>query len=91
MKLSNIIQKMMVALLPFFIIGIFIVFFVMGVVILSYVLLYGAVIGFILFLISFIYKRWVACRIKLSDSRVQNPKKGRIIEHDHHEFKNNDR
>lgn len=70
-------QRLIQQLIPFLYLGIMIVIFVLGLMFLSYILIFGAIIGSILFIIN-----WI--RQKFFSSRQINKRKssGRIIDHD---------
>ncbi len=70
--------RFLAKIMPFFVLGLMIVIFVVGFVLLSYLLIFGALIGFVLFTIA-----WL--REKLFPTKritVTKPKEGRIIDHD---------
>ena len=74
------IQRLFARLIPFIFLGVMIVLFVVGIILFSYLLIFGAIVGMILFFIT-----WV--KEKLFPSKniqyYQKPKKnGRTFEHD---------
>ncbi len=70
-------QSFLEKLLPFLIIGVMIVIFVVGIVFLSYVLIFGALVGLVLFAIAWIRQTF------FPPKDLTKPKKsGRTIEHD---------
>lgn len=81
--MKNILDKVLAAILPFLFAGITIVLFVVGIIIFSYILLFGALVGLILFIIAFIFMK-----IKMHQLRKQfkqssvSSRKGRTIDHD---------
>ncbi|MDA8562045.1 hypothetical protein N9L02_02900 [Gammaproteobacteria bacterium] len=74
-------QKLLAKIIPFIFLGIMLVLLVVGIVFFSYLLIFGAIIGVILFLIS-----WVKDRLFNKSSRNKNEinknRSGRTIEHD---------
>jgi len=74
-------KKIVSSILPFIFLGIMIVVFLAGIVIFSYVLIFGALIGFILFLISFIKERLFGKQNENTNIQ-KKPKAGRTINHD---------
>lgn len=83
MKQSS--PKLLQTILPFLFLGVFIVLIVIGFVVFSYVLIIGAVIGLILFLISAIREKFQKVkRMPPNLNQYDKPSKhsGRTIEHD---------
>jgi len=74
--LNNFTQR----LLSFFYLGIFLVLFITGILIFSWLLLAGAAIGLLLFLFSWIRDNFFGTGKNLSRKKSENP--GQIIEHD---------
>lgn len=70
-KLTQILEKIM----PFLVVGIVLVLFIVALVLLSYLLFWGALIGLVLFGISYI-------KNKFFPKKKWSEKKGRVIEHD---------
>ncbi len=71
-------QRFLKQLIPFILLGIAIVAFAFSIVILAYLFLLGAIIGFILFSIS-----WIRNRFFPPKSIIKHqPKSGRIIDSD---------
>ncbi len=66
-------------LLPFILLGIMIVLGVVGIVLFSYLLIFGALIGLILFIVAWVQGLFQSKQKKAS--RLQQ-KRGRIIDHD---------
>jgi hypothetical protein len=64
---------------PFFVLGITIFIFIIGIIILSYILIFGALIGLVLFVI-----KWIRDKLssKSVDERKKVSKSGRVIDHD---------
>lgn len=73
-------QKLLNQLIPFFLAGIALVAFAFGIIILAYLLFLGAIIGFVLFAISWIRKRFFAPKTMVKPT--EKPKSGRIIDSD---------
>ena len=69
-------QALFARLLPFFIMGMMIVIFVVGIIFLSYLLIFGALIGLVLFIITWVRQTF------FPPKDVLPKKQGRIIEHD---------
>ncbi len=78
--MNGIFEKIM----PFFLFGIFIVLFIIGLFIFSYLLIVAAVIGLILFAIAYIRaKLFGPAKPHNEEHRHQQPKSsGRTIDHD---------
>lgn len=68
-------------ILPFLFIGIMLVVLVVGFILLSWLLIWGAIVGMVLFLIAWIKEKLFPSRHL---TRTENPrtKTGRIIDHD---------
>lgn len=62
-------------LIPFFVLGIMIVIFVVGLVLLSYLLIFGALVGFILFMVS-----WVKATFFPSKQLTKTRRQGIVID-----------
>jgi len=71
-------QRFLNQLIPFIFIGIAIVAFAFGVMLLAYLLLFGAIAGFILFFISWIRAKFFAPKTEVKPEQ----KSGRIIDSD---------
>lgn len=71
-------QKFLNQLIPFFLIGVAIVAFSFGILLLAYLFLFGALIGFVLFIVSWIRQKF------FPQKTVAKTKKssGRIIDSD---------
>jgi len=72
-------QRFLSQLIPFILVGIAIVAFVFGIMLLAYLFLFGAILGFILFVISAIREKFFAKKNKNSPIKKQS---GRIIDSD---------
>lgn len=71
-------QRFLNQLIPFILFGIAIVAFAFGIVLLAYLFLFGAIVGFILFLIS-----WIRHRFFPPKTLTKKPSQsGRIIDSD---------
>lgn len=66
---------------PFFITGIAIVVFVIGFFIFSYILIFAAIVGLVLFVIAYIRVRFFMSK-DMHQTTVKK-EQGRLIEHDH--------
>lgn len=69
-------QKLVNQIIPFLLAGVAIVAFTFGIMLLAYLFLFGAAIGFVLFLISWIRQRFFAPKTPV---KPQKPS-GRIID-----------
>lgn len=67
-------------LIPFIFLGIFIVILIAGLILLSQLLIIGACVGFVLFIIAWI--RDALFSKKTPKPLVKTPKQGRTIDHD---------
>jgi len=74
-------NKLMSKVLPFFFVGILLVLLVVGFVLLSYLLIAGAVVGLVLFLIAWIKDKLSPAQRHLTKTDTSK-KTGRTIEHD---------
>jgi hypothetical protein len=74
--MRNIINR----LIPFIFLGIMIVIFVAGIILLSYLLIYGAIVGIIIYLIVWIKEQLF--NKKKSPYPEQKKRSGRTIDHD---------
>ncbi len=72
-------RNLLAKIIPFLFLGLMIVVLVAGFVIVSYLLIWGAVVGLILFLIAWIKEKLFPSRHL---TKTQQPKSGRIIDHD---------
>lgn len=72
-------QRLLNQLVPFILAGIALVAFAFGIVLLAYLFLFGAILGFILFIISWIRNRFFPPKTITRDTRK---KSGRIIDSD---------
>jgi hypothetical protein len=76
-------RKLFSTVLPFFYLGVMIMILAAGFLIFSYLLIFGAIIGFVLFICAWIAEKFAA---KKKISTYQQPDKtGRTFDHD--EFK----
>ncbi len=66
-------------LIPFIFLGMMLVIFVVGLILLSYLLIWGAIVGLVLFLIAWVREKLFP-RKQLTQSK--KPPSGRIIDHD---------
>ena len=66
-------------IIPFIFLGIFIVLFVVGLIILSYILIYGALVGLVLFMLSWLKEKFFP---KKASNLPTKKRKGRTIDHD---------
>jgi len=73
-------QSFMARLLPFIFLGILLVLVVVGVILFSYLLLFGAMVGLILFGVAWI--KGLFSRNKQKYPAAYHKKQGRIIDHD---------
>jgi len=73
--MNNIFSK----IAPFIAIGIFLVLLVVGFVLFSYLLIFGAIIGLILFGISWVYNKFF---VRRRPQKVNQHRSGRTIDHD---------
>lgn len=72
-------KKILDRLIPFVVLGVVLVIFVFGIIFLSYLLIWGAIIGLILFVIGWVKEKFSRTRGR---SSPEMKKEGRIIEHD---------
>jgi hypothetical protein len=70
-------QTLLARVMPFLILGIMIVILVVGIVVLSYLLVFGAVIGLFLFGIA-----WFKEKLFPSKLPTRRPKQGQTFDHD---------
>lgn len=71
-------NKFLSQLIPFILFGIAIVAFAFGIILLAYLFLFGAIVGFILFSISWIRNKFFASKMPVK----KDEKGGRIIDLD---------
>ncbi|HLB58010.1 MAG TPA: hypothetical protein VJL60_04270 [Gammaproteobacteria bacterium] len=64
-------------IVPFVFLGVFLVIFVLGLLLFSYLLILGALVGIILFAIA-----WIKDTFFSTKKKSPSEKRGRIIEHD---------
>lgn len=76
------IEALIVRLLPFFTMGLMVFLFIIGLFIFSYVLIFAAIIGFVLFIISAIRARFTVSKNTNAQTKQFENNKGRIIEHE---------
>jgi len=74
-------QNVFAKLIPFIIAGIAIVAFAFGLLLLTYLLIFGAIIGLILFTVSWIRRKFFASK-HMTKPTTKQSEKGRIIDHD---------
>lgn len=74
-------QSIFKKLIPFIFLGIMIVLFVVGLIVLSYLLIFGAIVGVILFIIAWIRDQLFNKRQKIQYPEVKK-KSNRTIDHD---------
>lgn len=72
-------QRLFQQLVPFIMIGIAIVAFVFGIVLLAYLFLFGAVVGLVLFVISWVRDKFFPPK---TITKAKKPRAGRIIDSD---------
>ncbi len=72
-------RNLLAKIIPFLFLGMMLVILVVGFVLLSYLLIFGAIVGLILFVIA-----WVRDKLFPSKhlTKTNQPKSGRIIDHD---------
>lgn len=73
------VNRLFARLLPFFYLGIIVVLFAIGIILFSYLLILGAVVGFILFFATWIKEKFFPGK---SISQPKETKVGRTFEHD---------
>lgn len=72
-------QKLINGIVPFIVLGIIIVIFVFGIILLSYLLIFGALVGLVLFLIAWVKEKFFPSKHMTT---TKNKKPGITIEHD---------
>ncbi len=72
-----IVKNLLSKLVPFLVLGVMLVILVVGLILLSYLLIWGALVGLVLFFIAFIKEKFFPSR---QLTKVNKP--GRIIDHD---------
>jgi hypothetical protein len=70
-------QKYIARIMPFIMLGIALVAFALGVMILVYVFAIGAIVGCLLFAVA-----WIRNRFFAREKRIFVPKRGRTIDHE---------
>jgi hypothetical protein len=70
-------EPFLARLLPFMFLGILTVLTVVGIILFSYLLIFGAAVGFILFVVA-----WIKGLFTRKNQRLVRHKQGRIIEHE---------
>lgn len=73
MKHESIFEKVM----PYITVGIFIALAIVGIILLSYLLIWGAIIGLVIYAIAYVKERFFP-----SKKPVKHEQKGRTIDHD---------
>lgn len=63
--------------IPFLVLGIALVIGVVGIFLLSYVLIWGAIVAVVLYVIA-----WVKNKFSAKPEKVKTPEKGRTIDHE---------
>lgn len=74
-------QSLSKGLMQFFILGIMLFMIIVGLMFLYYALVYGALIGLVLFAAAWLREKFSSNKI-IPATRVEKPKTGRTIEHD---------
>ena len=74
----NVLNRIMNMLAPFVAMGVFLVLLIVGLVVVSYLLIWGALIGLILFAIAYVRSLFTKNR----QAPVQDTTQGRVYEHD---------
>lgn len=86
--MKNRLSRFIATIVPFLIAGISIVLLIIGIIIFSYILFFGAIIGLILFVIAYIYfalnKRKMSHLYHKTET-YHKVRSGRIIDHDQDE------
>jgi len=77
------IQRFFARLIPFIFLGIMVVLFVLGLVLFSYLLIVGAIVGVILFLITWAKEKLFPSK-QMQRYQQQDENRGRTFEHDDH-------
>ncbi|RDI46520.1 hypothetical protein [Aquicella lusitana] len=72
-------QRFLNQLIPFLLLGIAIVAFVLGIMLLAYLFLFGAIVGLILFVIAWIRQKFFPAK---TVARTKKRTSGRIIDSD---------
>lgn len=72
-------KNLLAKLIPFIFLGMMLVILIVGFVLLSYLLIFGAMIGLVLFIIAWIREKLFPSKHL---TRTDQLKKGRIIDHD---------
>lgn len=73
-------QKFLNQFIPFIFIGIAVVAFAFGIMLFAYLFFFGALVGFILFIASWIRQRFFTQKTKMPQRKKQKP--GRTIDSD---------
>lgn len=74
------IQSLLARLIPFVFLGVMIVLFVVGIILFSYLLIVGAIVGMILFFINWVKEKLFSSKNIQCDQKSE--KNGRTFEHD---------
>lgn len=77
-------NPLLARIVPFIAIGVFIVLFILGLVVFSYLLVIGAIVGLVLFAIAYV-RNWFLRRKHLHQNPQNKPEEkpsGRTIEHE---------
>jgi ABC-type transport system involved in cytochrome bd biosynthesis fused ATPase/permease subunit len=75
-------NRFLARLVPFIFLGIMIVLLVVGFVIFSYILMFGALVGVVLFVVAWIRETFFSPKDKNLMKRETDKKPGRVIDHD---------
>lgn len=76
-------NRLLQQLLPFLFLGMIIVMLIAGIVLLSYLLIFGALVGVVLYVVALIRDKFFSSKDLTVRSKRQN-KTGRTIDHDDH-------
>lgn len=74
-----IMKNLLSKLVPFIFLGVLLVVLVAGFILLSYLLIWGAIVGLVLFVIAWIREKLFPSK---QLTQTEKPKSGRIIDHD---------
>lgn len=75
-------QNIFAKLVPFIVAGIAIVAFAFGLLLLAYLLIFGAIVGLGLFAFSWVRRRFFSSKQMVKPTTKQKEQQGRIIDHD---------
>ena len=97
MKTPPHLNPLLARIMPFFVIALMVILFIVGIFIFSYVLIFAVIVGFILFVVGFIRTKFFNHRktssiheefivdVRRENNKASNEKSGRLIEHDENE------